>query len=66
MAKVTSIEPLILDANDKRQFSEVINSCEERVAEMKTEVDAYWVKIEAMELMLGGLRKSLRGGKCKD
>ena len=63
MAKVANIEPLILDAEDKRQFVEVINSCEERITEMKTEVGAYWAKIEAMELMLGGLRKSLRGGK---
>ena len=59
MAKVASIEPLF-DAEDKRQFVEVINSCEERITEMKAEVGAYWAKIEAMELMLGGLRKSLR------
>lgn len=62
MAKVANIEPLF-DAEDKRQFVEVINSCEERITEMKTDVAAYWAKIEAMELMLGGLRKSLRGGK---
>ena len=63
MAEVANIEPLILDAKDKRQFAEVINSCEERITEMKKEVGACWAKIEAMELMLGGLRKSLRGGK---
>ena len=34
MAKVANIEPLF-DAEDKRQFVAVINSCEERITEMK-------------------------------
>jgi len=61
MAKVADLKPILLDKQDKITMDGQLDACEERLAEMKTELAGYWAKNEAMELMIMGLRKILKG-----
>lgn len=61
MAKVADLTSIIMEEKDKVTMDGQIEACEEVIAEMRTEVAGYWARIEAMELMLKGLRKIIKG-----
>lgn len=61
MAKVADLTSIIMEEKDKITMDGQIEACEEVIAEIKTEVSGYWARIEAMELMLKGLRKIIKG-----
>ena len=62
MAKLADLNPILDDDNDKRTMEAQLDECGEVLAEMRTELAAYWARVEAMELMMGGLRKIIRRG----
>lgn len=48
-----------LDFNDKRTMNEQLKYYDEVVSSAKKEIEAVWIKIEAVELIVKGLRGML-------
>ena len=58
---VTSIDQKRIDDDDRRTMIETIELVDNRIKEIKSELDGYWADIEALNLYVAGLRKIVKG-----